>query len=91
MTLQEAFIHTADDHKLDADIAIDPPVNIDANDTSLTSNALDTIVTPEAVTDTFTTESGTTLTEAQITELFPKLNTPALIAADARFTQVEAE
>ena len=91
MTLQEAFIHTADDHKLDADIAIDPPVNIDANDTSLTSNALDTIVTPEAVTDTFTTESGTTLTEAQITELFPKLNTPALIAADPRFTQVEAE
>ena len=66
-------------------------MNIDANDTSLTSNAVGEIVTPEAVTDTFTTESGTTLTEAQITELFPKLNTPALIAADARFTQVEAE
>ena len=91
MTLQEAFIHTSDDHNPEFDISIDPPVNIDANDTSLTSNAVGEIVTPEAVTDTFTTESGTTLTEAQITELFPKLNTPALIAADARFTQVEAE
>ena len=92
MTLQEAFIHTADDHDPTTVIPTqNQKVTVKPEDSSMTNNAVGEVIPKPEVNDTFTTESGITLTEAQITELFPKLNTPALIAADPRFTQVEAE
>ena len=93
MTLQEAFIHTSDDHKLDADgdpiaIPIDPPSNVKLEDTRLNSDATGSAIAAAAADDTYTNAGGTVLSQADITKEFPKLNTPALIAADPRFTKV---
>ena len=92
MTLQEAFIHTADDHNpLTVIPTQNQKVTIKPEDSSMTNNAVAEVIPKPEVTDTFTTKGGSTLTEAQITELIPELNTAALIAADPRFTPVEAE
>ena len=93
MTLQEAFIHTSDDHKLDADgnpiaIPIDPEKNVDLADIRLTGDSTAEVIAAAAADDTYTNEGGTVLSQADITKEFPKLNTPALIAADPRFTKV---
>jgi hypothetical protein len=88
MTLQEAFIHTADDHNPEFDISIDPEKNVELDDIRLNSDATGSAIDAAAANDTYTNEGGTTLSQADITKEFPKLNTPALIAADPRFTKV---
>ena len=93
MTLQEAFIHTSDDHKLDANgdpiaIAIDPENNVELDDIRMSGNSTGQVIDAAAADDTYTNEGGTVLSQADITKEFPKLNTPALIAADPRFTKV---
>tara|TARA_R110002073_G_scaffold311374_2_gene482446 strand:- start:59 stop:1249 length:1191 start_codon:yes stop_codon:yes gene_type:complete len=93
MTLQEAFIHTSDDHKLDADgnpiaIPIDPPPNVDLDDIRLTGDSTAEVIAAAAADDTFTNAGGTTLSQADITKEFPDLNTVEKITADARFTKV---
>ena len=93
MTLQEAFIHTSDDHKLDADgnpiaIPIDPEKNVELDDIRLNSDATGSAIAAAAADDTFTNAGGTTLSQADITKEFPDLNTVEKITADARFTKV---
>ena len=89
MTLQEAFIHTSNDHNPDFVIpSIDPPVNTDVNDIRLTGNSTGTVIDAAAADDTFTNAGGTTLSQADITKLYPKLDTVEKITADSRFTKV---
>ena len=88
MTLQEAFIHTADDHNPEFDISIDPEKNVELDDISLTGDATGSAIAAAAADDTFTNPGGTTLSQAQITKEFPDLNTVEKITADPRFTKV---
>ena len=88
MTLQEAFIHTSDDHNPEFDISIDPEKNVELEDIRLNSDATGSAIAAAAADDTFTNAGGTTLSQADITKEFPDLNTVEKITADARFTKV---